>query len=132
MTIQVTSPVPYGRPRQAASCRGLLTPLVSSNNLRIVSSAWRVVFGPAVREQRQLDQTGIDHGEAGELPAHPLKPWPVSLQGQHPGLDHLHTLPLGNAIGQGIEATLPPSAACNPVCSVMVRISLRIFSVRIN
>jgi hypothetical protein len=35
------SPVPYEKPCQAASCRGLLTPLVSSNNLRIVSNARR-------------------------------------------------------------------------------------------
>jgi transposase-like protein len=35
------SPVPYERPYQAVSCRGLLTPLKSSNNLRIVSNAWR-------------------------------------------------------------------------------------------
>ena len=35
------SPVPYEKPSQAASCRGLLTSLVSSNNLRIVSNAWR-------------------------------------------------------------------------------------------
>src|SRR5918999_5171427 len=33
------SPVPYEKHRQAASCRGLLTPPVSSNNLRIVSNA---------------------------------------------------------------------------------------------
>jgi hypothetical protein len=33
------SPVPYERPYQAVSCRGLLTPLKSSHNLRIVSNA---------------------------------------------------------------------------------------------
>jgi hypothetical protein len=39
-TVSVTlSPVPYERPYQAVSCRGLLTPLKSSNNLRIVSNA---------------------------------------------------------------------------------------------
>ncbi|MCI0560189.1 MAG: hypothetical protein MN733_17005, partial [Nitrososphaera sp.] len=35
------SPVPYEKPCQAASCRGLLTPLVSSNNLKIDSHARR-------------------------------------------------------------------------------------------
>jgi hypothetical protein len=40
-TVISLSPVPYERPYQAVSCRGLLTPLKSSNNLRIVSNAWR-------------------------------------------------------------------------------------------
>ena len=35
------SPVPYEKHRQAASCRELLTPLVSSNNRKIVSNARR-------------------------------------------------------------------------------------------
>jgi hypothetical protein len=35
------SPVPYEKHCQAASCTGLLTPWVSSNNLRIVSNARR-------------------------------------------------------------------------------------------
>jgi hypothetical protein len=37
--IVLLSPVPYERPYQAVSCRGLLTPLKSSHNLRIVSNA---------------------------------------------------------------------------------------------
>jgi hypothetical protein len=39
--IERLSPVPYEKPSQAASCRGLLTSLVSSNNLRIVSNVRR-------------------------------------------------------------------------------------------
>ena len=35
------SPVPYEKPSQAASCRGLLISLVPSNNLKIVSNARR-------------------------------------------------------------------------------------------
>ncbi len=41
ITIVFASPVPYEKHRQAASCRGLLTSRVSSNNLRIVSNARR-------------------------------------------------------------------------------------------
>src|SRR5919201_482953 len=36
-----TSPVPYEKHRQTASCRELLTPLVSLNNVRIVFNARR-------------------------------------------------------------------------------------------
>jgi len=36
LDVVTLSPVPYERPYQAVSCRGLLTPLKSSNNLRIV------------------------------------------------------------------------------------------------
>jgi hypothetical protein len=82
-------------------------------------------LGQAVSEQRQLDQTGIDHGEAGELPAHPLQPWPVSLQDSHPGLDPLPDLPLGNAIGQGIEGHRPAQSRLQPGMLVIVRISPR-------
>ena len=89
------------------------------------------VLGPAVSEQRELDQTGIDHGNASELSAHPPQPWPVSLQDPHPGLNHLGDVPLRHAIGQGIEGDLPPSAACSPVCSMMVRTNPRSSSVPI-
>jgi hypothetical protein len=65
------------------------------------------VLGPAVRQQRQLDQTRINHRNAGELPAQPLKPRPVRLHNRHPGLDHLPNIPLDKAIRQGIESHCP-------------------------
>jgi hypothetical protein len=65
------------------------------------------VLGSTVRQQRPLDQARIDHRNAGELPAHPLKPWPVRLYHRHPGLDPLPNIPLGKAIGQGIEGHRP-------------------------
>jgi hypothetical protein len=49
------------------------------NRLHLGCPRLLAVLSPAVSEQRQLDQTGIDHGEAGELSAHPLQPRPVSL-----------------------------------------------------
>jgi predicted site-specific integrase-resolvase len=36
-----SSPVPYERPYQAASCRGFLTPIGSLNKVRIISNARR-------------------------------------------------------------------------------------------
>jgi hypothetical protein len=65
------------------------------------------ILGPAVCQQRQLDQTGIHHGDASEFSAHPLKPRPLSLQGSHPGLDPLPPIPLSHAIGQGVAGHCP-------------------------
>src|ERR687895_540735 len=65
------------------------------------------VLGPTVGQQRQLDQTRINHRNGGNLPPPPLKPRPVRLHNRHPGLNHVPDIPLSHPIGQGIEGHRP-------------------------
>ena len=109
----VPGPLPGRRAFQIVYFTGRDHPLVGDptgplqDRMHLGRPAPLTVLGPAVRQQRQLDQTRIDYRNAGELPAHPLKPRPVRLYHRHPGLDHLSNVPLGNAIGQGIEGHRP-------------------------